>query len=84
MLNRSHIDSGVKGRITGIQIGDIKSYTYGYDSCGRLNRITSPAGSFIFARLADSDLARYTLAIECCCNDKRKLNKVQFTKIIFR
>ena len=39
-----------------MQIGDVNNYTYSYDSYGRLNQITTPAGTFTYTRLADSEL----------------------------
>ena len=39
-----------------MSIGNVNNYTYDYDTYGRLNKITTPSGDFIYTRPSDSDL----------------------------
>ena len=55
-LTRTYTSTGFKGKRQGLSIDNISHYSYGYDSCGRMNQITIPSGSFSYTRLADSDL----------------------------
>ena len=55
-LTRSYTTTGMKGRKLGLAVGGVANYTYSYDSYGRLNKITTPAGDFDYTRLANSDL----------------------------
>ena len=55
-LTRSYTATGMKGRKLGLAVDGVANYSYGYDSYGRLNKITTPAGDFDYTRLANSDL----------------------------
>ena len=55
-LTRTYTSTGFKGRKQGLSIDNVSSYTYGYDTYGRMNQITIPSGSFGYTRLTDSDL----------------------------
>ena len=55
-INRAYTTSGMEGRILGMSIGDVQNYVYAYDDYGRINKITTPAGDFIYTYLANSDL----------------------------
>lgn len=56
VINRSYTATGAKGKVLGMSIGNIQNYAYAYDTYGRLNQITTPAGDFNYTRLTDSDL----------------------------
>lgn len=55
-INRTYTTSGMKGRISGMSIGDVQNYIYSYDDYGRINKISTPAGEFNYTRLDNSDL----------------------------
>ncbi|WP_176013903.1 RHS repeat domain-containing protein [Victivallis sp. Marseille-Q1083] len=55
-LNRVYTNSGLKGSYSGLNIGTVNLYTYGYDQYSRLNKVTTAAGVFNYTFLADSDL----------------------------
>ena len=55
-LNYAYTMDGAKGRLLSMSIGDIQNYSYNYDDYGRLNQIVTPAGTFSYTRLAESDL----------------------------
>ena len=55
-LTRTYTSTGFKGKRQGLSIDSISHYTYGYDTYGRMDRITIPSGSFGYTRLANSDL----------------------------
>ncbi|WP_176014914.1 RHS repeat domain-containing protein [Victivallis sp. Marseille-Q1083] len=55
-LNRVYTTSGLKGSYSGLNIGTVNLYTYGYDRYSRLNKVTTAAGVFNYTFLADSDL----------------------------
>lgn len=55
-INRTYTTSGMKGRISGMSIGNVQNYTYAYDDYGRINKITTPMGDFNYSRLENSDL----------------------------
>lgn len=55
-LNYAYTMDGAKGRPLSMSIGDIQNYSYNYDGYGRLNQIVTPAGTFSYIRLAESDL----------------------------
>ena len=55
-LTRAYTSTGFKGRKQGLSIDNVSHYAYGYDTYGRMDRITIPSGSFNYTRLANSDL----------------------------
>ncbi|WP_176014690.1 RHS repeat protein [Victivallis sp. Marseille-Q1083] len=55
-LNRVYTTSGLKGSYSGLNIGTVNLYTYGYDQYSRLNKVTTAAGVFNYTYLANSDL----------------------------
>ena len=55
-LNRVYTTSGLKGSYSGLNIGTVNLYTYGYDQYSRLNKVTTAAGVFNYTFLANSDL----------------------------
>ena len=55
-LNRVYTTSGLKGSYSGLNIGTVNLYTYGYDQYNRLNQVTTAAGVFNYTFLANSDL----------------------------
>ena len=55
-LTRTYTSTGFKGRKQGLSIDNVSLYAYGYDTYGRMNKITTASGSFGYTRLANSDL----------------------------
>ena len=55
-LTRTYTSTGFKGRKQGLSIDNVSHYTYGYDTYGRMDQITTPSGNFNYTRLANSDL----------------------------
>ena len=55
-LTRTYTTAFGKGKVLSMSIGNVNNYTYDYDTYGRLNKITTPAGDFIYTRPSDSDL----------------------------
>ena len=55
-LTRTYTTTFGKGKVLSMSIGNVNNYTYDYDTYGRLNKITTPAGDFTYTRPADSDL----------------------------
>ncbi|OQA81244.1 MAG: hypothetical protein BWY31_03774 [Lentisphaerae bacterium ADurb.Bin242] len=55
-ITRTYTDTGAKGRILGMSIGTAGNYSYAYDAYGRLNTLTTSAGNFTYAPLANSNL----------------------------
>ena len=55
-LTRTYTGTGFKGKKQGLSINNVSHYSYGYDTYGRMDRITTPSGSFGYTRLTNSDL----------------------------
>ena len=55
-LTRTYTTAFGKGKVLSMSIGNVNNYTYDYDTYGRLNKIATPAGDFIYTRPSDSDL----------------------------
>ena len=55
-LNRTYTSTGAKGRPLSLTVDNNLIHTFAYDTYGRINQITTPAGSFGYSRLANSDL----------------------------
>ena len=55
-ISRAYTTTGMKGRPLSMSVDGNSIYAYDYDSYGRINKITTPAGAFNYTRLANSDL----------------------------
>ena len=55
-LERTYTNTGMKGRILSLNIGNELNFSYDYDEYGRLNKISTLAGDFNYTYLANSNI----------------------------